>query len=142
MALLDSIIGKVVRPKSVTNPAFAEYEWLLEWYSTQGTPAQYMFTDWNTSERVDTNPINLETTEIKSIISNKQILVTLVAEDVKREDLPAFQSLGVSKNVARVSPDGTRERVAIRDSAIEWINSKQRFQIQITVQRKQPALII
>lgn len=142
MALLDTKLIQVIIPDSAIDSTKFEYEWLLEWYNTNGTPTYYMFTDWSNADLTQATPINLATDDIRSLINSQERNVTIVAEDIQRLDLPAFQSLAVSKNVARIMNDGERERVAIKSSDITWINSKQRFRIELKIQRRQPDLVI
>lgn len=136
------MIIKVEIPDSYTDAALAEYEWLLEWYSESGTPAYYLFTDWENKDQVKTTPINTDCSDIRSLINSEDRNVLLIAEDVAKENIDGFRSLQRSKNVARLSIDGSRERVAIKDSSITYIQSKQRYVIELNVQRKQSDLII
>lgn len=142
MALVDTKIIKVVVPNSYINSIYEEYEWLLEWYNKEGTPTYYMFFDWEAEDITETTPINVASDEIQSLINAQERNITIVAEDVKREDLAAFQSLQVAKNVARIYKDGTRERVAIKSSSISYVNSKQRYRIELKIQRRQVDLIV
>lgn len=142
MALVDTKIIKVIIPNSYTNSVYEEYEWLLEWYNKEGTPTYYMFFDWEAEDITETTPINISTDDIQSLINAQERNVTIVAEDVKREDLAAFQSLQVAKNVARIYKNGSRERVAIKSSSISYVNSKQRYRIELKIQRRQVDLIV
>lgn len=142
MAQVDTRIIKVIIPNSYINPIYEEYEWLLEWYNKEGTPTYYMFFDWQAEDTVENTPINISTDDIQSLINAQERNIVLVAEDIKRTDLGAFQSLQVSKNCARIGKDGSRERVAIKSSSIRWVNSKQRYTIELQVQRRQEDLIV
>jgi len=142
MALITSKIIKVIAPPSYLDSNLEEYEWLLEWYNRYGTPTYYLFKDWNAEDIVETNPINVDTDDIKSLITSQERNVSLIAEDIKRADLIAFKHLQVAKNVSRISLDGARERIAIKSSSITYINSKQRYSIELMVQRRQEPLII
>jgi hypothetical protein len=142
MAILDTKIIKVEVPRSATNAAYAEYEYLLQWYSDQGTPVYYLFNDWTEKDSTKTAPINVKTDDIRSLIATNTIAIKLVAEDIARSDLNAFRSLKKSKNVARIMLDGTKERLAVLSGSITQRNSDQFYDIELQVQRREPDLIV
>lgn len=136
------MIVKVEIPESYTDSSLIEYEWLLEWYSGYGTPAYYLFTDWESKEKVNTTVINKTSDSIKTLINSEDRTVVLIAEDIPKENIPGFRSLQKAKNIARLNTDGTRERVAILNSTLTHVQSKQRYVFEITLQRRQSDLII
>jgi hypothetical protein len=142
MAIIATKIIKVEIPKSYADSRYEDYEWYLEWYNKFGTPCYYMFYDWTCEELVETTHINVKSDEIKTLINSQERNISVVAEDVRKCDVPAFKSLTTAKNVARLFKDGTRERLAINSSAITCVNSKQRYNIELTLQRRQEPLII
>jgi len=147
MGLISSKIVKVIYPESGDDINKEAYEWLLQWYSRTGTVCNYMFYDWTTQESVEAIPINISTDDISSIISSQERIISLVAEDVRKEDLQAFRDLLISRNCARVFradsviyEAGGHENVAILSGAITYVNSKQRYRIDIKVQQRQQEL--
>lgn len=140
--MANFVIVKVVIPDSYTDYSMREYEWLLEWFSKEGTPAYYLFTDWTNRDRTSTQPINITNDSIQTLIKNEDREVLLVAEDIPKENIEAFRSLAVAKNIARLFTDGSRERVAIKNPMLSYVQSKQRYKFEFTIQRRQSDLII
>jgi hypothetical protein len=148
MTQFSTILTEIVYPDSHTDIDLEVYEWFLVWYSREGVPAYWLFCDWEVRNEVRTNPINIKDTErITSLINSETRIITLTAEDIKRDELEAFKALQVSKNVWRAYRKdstnfeaGGQEKLAILDNPIIHKQSEQRFNVTIRVQRYEPAL--
>ena len=143
-----SQIYEVITPDSEDDITFEKYEFMLTWFSRKGTPVSWLFCDWENINKTKTNPINIDNEdEIKSLIDSESRIVTLTAEDITREQLDSFLELKVNKTVNRIyrddsvlyEPDGN-EKLAILDSSYKYIQSEQRFKIEIEVERVELAL--
>jgi hypothetical protein len=146
MAQLNSKTYAVTTPDSDTNIAFEEYEYMLCWYNRAGSPVQWLFEDWDNKQRVRTSQTNIKDADkITNIVSSEIDTVTLTAEDITRDQRQLFNSIFVAKTIYRVYridsilyEAGGFEKVAILDGGINWIQSKQRFQIDLVIRKPEP----
>lgn len=148
MTQFASIITEIVTPDSDSDINLELYEWYLVWSSREGTPCSWLFTDWEAKNAVDATPINItDSNYITSLINTEDRIITLTAEDITFDELEAFQDLQISKNVWRAyRKDSTNfeaggvEKLAIISSEIIHVQSKQRFDVTIQVQRFEKTL--
>jgi hypothetical protein len=148
MTQFSTITTEIVYPDSNDDINLEIYEWFLVWYSREGVPAYWLFCDWEVRNEVETNPINLTDEErISSLINRENRIVTLTAEDLKRDEMLAFTDAQISKNMWRAFRKdsvnfeaGGVEKIAVLSSDIVYVQSKQRFNVTLQVQRYQKAL--
>lgn len=130
----------IEEPDSYNDSAFEEYEFMLSWYNGQGSPVQWLFHDWENTSRIRTNPVNIsDQDKIQSIPESERNIITLVAEDIDRSDLQMFRSLFKAKTVYRVFTSSSGkgyDRLAMVDNSIEWVQSKQRYRIEVSLLEK------
>jgi len=146
MAELDSKIYKIETPDSETNIAFEEYEYMLGWYNREGAPGQWLFEDWENRQRIRSSVTNVEDSDkIKTMVSSESLIKTLTAEDISRDERELFESLLVSPTVYRIFRNdslmfeaGGFQKVAILSGEIRWIQSKQRFVVELKIQEAEP----
>lgn len=146
MALLDSKTYKIETPDSETSIAYEEYEFMLGWYNREGSPLQWLFLDWENRQRVRSTPINLKSVDnITTMVSSESLVRNLTAEDITRDQRGLFESLLVAKTVYRIFRTdsilyeaGSFQKIAILSGEIRFIQSKQRFIIDIQIQLPEP----
>lgn len=138
---LNSTIYNTVTARSSVSLAYEKYEFLLRWYNRYGVIEQYLFEDWGNYKSVTSEEINItKEDKFDSIITSKEEVVTLIAEDIERGMLEAFSDLLESKNIIRIfrcdseiyEADGY-ERLAVLSGSIKWQQGKQRFNVEIKV---------
>jgi hypothetical protein len=146
--LLDTKRVTVVTPQSDSNIIFEDYEFLLTWYNREGGQVQWMFNDWENAQRPSGNPVNIEDADrIRTLTEREQRSVKLIAEDITREEGILFESLLIAKTIYRVfridsqlyEPGGF-QRYAILNGRRRWIQSKQRFRVELELQEIEPTL--
>jgi hypothetical protein len=139
MAVLDEKRFEVITPDSYTDSVFEEYEFMLGWFNEFGVPSQWLFYDWENIYRVRTNPVNeTDPDKIQSLPETEDNILNLTAEDIDRSEISIFKSLLKSKIVYRIftkSSEMGYERLAMVDNSIEWLQSKQRFKIEVSLKK-------
>ncbi len=134
---------EIITPESEADINKELYEYCLCWFNRYGAPVQYMFTDWEANNRVSTTPINnTDPDKISSLIDDEVRNITLTAENIDRSMLENFKDLIKSPVIFRVYridsvnyEAGGFERLALVDNSIQFTNSKQRFNVEITLKR-------
>lgn len=148
MAEITTKIVELIRPDSDTLIDYELYEYLLMWKDKSGVFVQWLFTDWQLKKSTEREPINIsDPDKIQSLINDSTTVIQLVAEDIKRDEREMFEALFDSKKCFRLYRNdsenytaGGYERLAILSNSMEWINSKQRFVVNVTVQKVKPYL--
>jgi len=140
-------ILEIIRPQSESNIVYEEYEWLLAWFSREGSLVYWMFKDWRQSTQSDVDVQNVTDKDlISNTINSEERVVELVAEDITRDQLQAFQDLKTSKNVYRIHRDDSvlyddsYEKLALLNNAFEIRNRNQRFTVSLQIQRYELAI--
>lgn len=106
-------IFKVIRPKSLTDAAYADFEYLIRWIGRDGSDYLYMFYDAEFENRVDTEVINREDSDyIQSLINRVGRSITLTTNDLSLNDLKIIGQILENKRVTRIKKDGTYEYYA------------------------------
>jgi hypothetical protein len=104
---------KLIRPKSLIDPAYEEFEYLLRWVCRDGSECQYMFYDAEMQLKVANEVINEQDSErIESLVSKVSQDITVQADDLSRNDLTVMAQLMENKHVDRIFKNGTVERYA------------------------------
>jgi hypothetical protein len=127
-----SKIFELVRPKSLQNADYADHEYLIRWIGRDGADYQLMFYDAEFERKTSGEVVNSESsTRIESLISSETRSVTLVANDLSRNDLDVVLQLFGNKFVTRLFKDGTTERFAPDSNSAKWQLSDGRYDIEI-----------
>ena len=135
-------IVEVIRPDSESNIVYEEYEWLLAWFSRSGSLVYWLFKDWVQGTDSDVDAQNLtDKDKISNTINSEDRVVELVAEDITRDQLKAFQDLKTTKNIYRIHRDDTvlysdlYEKLAVINNGFNIRNRNQRFTVTVRIQR-------
>ncbi len=106
-------IFKIIRPKSLTNVAYAAFEYLLKWNGRDGSEYLYMFYDAELQTKITNEVINEDdSTRIAALVGKVGQDITLQADDLSQNDLIIVGHILENKFVTRVLQDGTTERYA------------------------------
>jgi len=140
-------IIEIIRPDSESNIIYEEYEWLLAWFSRSGSEVYWMFKDWvqGTDSDVDAQNVT-DKDEISNTINSEDRIVELVAEDITRDQLKAFQDLKTTKNIYRIHRDDSvlyedsYEKLAVINNGFNIRNKNQRFTVTVRIQRYELAV--
>lgn len=127
-----SKIFELIRPKSLTDPAYEEHEYLIRWIGRDGADYQLMFYDAEFEQKTKGEVINQQSsTRIETLIESESRAVTLMAADLSRTDLNVVLQLFANKFVTRLLKDGTTERYAPDQNSFKWLISDGRYEIEI-----------
>jgi hypothetical protein len=131
------ITAKIIEPKSFLDISIYEYEYCLLWYDDKGLPSVHLFEDFNINFNVDSENINLESDEnIGNLVNDEVDTITLIAHDIKRNDINVYRSLFGSKWVYRLFPISTElepAKVSIVGGRGDYKNSQQRLNFEIKI---------
>lgn len=140
---ITSYTYKYIRPKSVGDTNYEDFEYLLAWYGRNGAFHQYMFTDYKQQNNIDSQPINLDDGDkIKSLVQNEERKITLTAENLTYNDFIAMGSICVAPEIIRVYKTGgtlatatgnSFERVAIDSNSWEIRKTDLRYNLTFNI---------
>jgi hypothetical protein len=121
---------EIVTPRSASDAAYADVEYLIRWIGADGADYQYMFYDAAFSESVKSEVINQKSsTNIQALLGEENRNITLTASDLSKNDLTIFAQLLRNKFVTRLKLDGTIERYAVDGNSFKYQLSDLRYNI-------------
>ena len=130
-------MGKVfelVRPNSVTDPTYADSEYLIRWIGRNGADYVFMFYDAELAQGVKASVINeRSSTRIESLIDSENRRVTLTADDLSKNDLEIIAGMFINKYVSRIRLDGTIERYAVDSNSFKYTLSELRYSLSFDI---------
>jgi hypothetical protein len=122
---------ELIRPKSLQDSVYADYEYLLRWIGRDGSDYLYMFYDAEFSQQVNVDIINQESeTRIESLITSETRSITLKAEDLAKADLEIILELFSNKYITRLKKNGTTERYAPDRNSKTWRLMGGRYELE------------
>jgi hypothetical protein len=128
------MIFELVRPKSLTDPAYAEFEYLLRWIGRDGSDYIYMFYDAEIFNSVKNEVVNAESlTRIEALISEETRSIILKADDLSLNDLKVIGEMFANKFVTRLKLDGTIERYAPDSNSFNYELMQGRYEVEISL---------
>ena len=102
---------RLVRPRSLNDSAFEEFEYLIRWVGRDGSDYLYMFLDAEFDTKIRNNTINeIDEDRIETLVDSENRSVMLKADNLSKSDLLIIGELLASKFVTRLLTDGTTER--------------------------------
>jgi hypothetical protein len=122
---------KLIRPKSLTNPAYEAFEYLLKWQGRDSSEYIYMFYDAELQTKVANEVINeQDSARLSALVSKVSQDITLNADDVSRNDVVIIGQIFEQRFVLRVLKDGTTERYAPDAGSFKYRLSDGRYELQ------------
>lgn len=114
-------IFQLVRPKSLDDSNYAEYEFLIRWIGRDGAEYLYMFLDAEVDNKIRTDIVNREDEDrIESIVKDEEKTYTLQADDLSLSDIQIIGQMFSNKYVTRIKKDGTIERLATDSNSYKY----------------------
>ncbi len=124
-------IFKLIRPKSLNDEAYADYEHLIRWIGRDGSDYLYMFYDAEIANRVDTDIINREDSDnIQSLINRVGQSITLTASDLTKNDLTIIGQILENPRVSRIKKNGSVEYYAPDGNRFNYRLSDGRYNLE------------
>lgn len=121
---------QIIRPESLTNSDYEEFEYLIRWIGRDGADYQLMFTDVEIRQQTRGEAINTESsTNIENALTRESRAVTLFADDLSRNDLDIVLMIFANRFVTRLKTDGTIERFAPDENSFRKRLSDGRYEI-------------
>ena len=125
---------QLIRPKSLTDPLYEDYEYLIRWIGCDGSDYVYMFYDAEVETAVKSEVVNAEdSTRVESLIESEGKSVTLTADDLSLSDLQLVGQITSNKSVTRLLKDGTTERYATDQGSFKYRLRDGRYNIELTL---------
>lgn len=141
MAAIPDKIFKLETPVSESDSNYEEFEFMLAWYGRDGSFYNYLFTDWEESQDVNSAVLNIEDKDnLTNIIASETREVKVVAEDLTLNDLKILSSIFVAKNIIRVYKDGTFDKIGVRNNSNVYRQTDNRYNLVIDVLQYEKAL--
>lgn len=131
---MASKLFEIVRPKSLTDPLYEDYEYLIRWIGRNGADYQLMFYDIEVQRRTRSEIINSESSDnIEALISKEEQSITIFADDLSKNDLIVVLQMLGNKFVTRLKKDDTIERYAPDQNNYKYRLKDGRYEIEITL---------
>lgn len=130
-----SKIFELVRPKSLDDSAYEEFEYLIRWIGRDGADYLYMFYDVEINQAVKNEIINeLSATNIETLITSESKAITLTASDLSKNDLNVILELLSNKFVTRLLKSGLSERYALLPNSFKYRLSGLTYELEFDLQ--------
>ena len=125
---------KIVRPKSLINSDYEEFEYLIRWIGRDGADYQKMFYDVEIRQQTRGEVINSESSiNIENALKSEGISITLFADDLSSNDIDIILMLFANRFVTRLKKDGTIERFAPDENSFKKRLSDGRYEIEFNL---------
>jgi len=125
---------EVIRPKSLQDSNYAEYEYCIRWIGRDGSDYLYMFYDAEFETQIKNNVINQESsTRIESLIDSEQRNVTLKVDNLSKNDLTVIGQMFSNKYVTRLLKNGSTERYAPESKSYKYRLMDLRYSVEFTL---------
>lgn len=134
-------IFQLVRPKSLSDSNYGEYEFLIRWIGRDGAEYLYMFLDANVESKIRADVINREDeNRIESIVKDEEKTYTLQADDLSLSDIQVIGQMFSNKFVTRIKKDGTTERFATDSNSYQYRLREGRYVIEFDIVAVNPVV--
>jgi hypothetical protein len=122
---------EIVRPKSLTDSVYEDYEYLIRWIGRDGADYIFMFYDAEIEHKINSEIINQQDSDkIEALIENEGREITLTADDLTKNDLTVIGQIFSNKFVTRLKKDLTTERYAPDGGSYKYRLMKGRYQVE------------
>ena len=127
-------IFALIRPNSLIDENYADYEYLIRWIGRDGSDYQYMFYDAEIENKIDNDLINSNDEDrIESLIDREGRTITLKGDNFSKNDLTVIGEMLANKYVTRLKKDGTTERYAPDRNSYSYELKRGRYDIRFTL---------
>ena len=132
---------QVVRPRSLTDPNYSEYEYLIKWIGRDGSDYVYMFENAEFDIRVKNSLINeSDPARIQAVNISEERAIRLTANDLSKNDLAVIAEIFQNKFVTRIKKDGTVERYAPDANSYRWELLDGRYDVSFSLRMHEVSL--
>lgn len=123
---------KLIRPKSLNDSNYEQFEYLIRWIGRDGAEYIYMFYDAVLQNSVRNQIINSEDEDlIESLPEKEERSLTVTANDLSLNDLNVILEMFSNKFVVRLKKDGTTERLVPKSNSSNRRLRDGRYDIKI-----------
>lgn len=129
-----SKIFELVRPKSLTDAAYANFEYLIRWMGRDGSEYLWMFYDAELSTELSSEVINSEDpARLQSLVAKVGQSITLTADDLSASDLVILGQILENRYVTRLLKSGSVERYAPDASGFKYRLMDGRYVLELVL---------
>jgi ABC-type uncharacterized transport system substrate-binding protein len=108
-----SKIFELIRPKSLNDSSYEDYEYLIRWIGRDGSEYLYMFYDAELEIKISNEVVNeQDSTRLKSLITKIGQAITLQVDDLSKNDLQVIAQIFENQYVTRILKDSSEVRYA------------------------------
>lgn len=132
---------EVRRPKSLTDPNYEQYEYMLFWFGNDGGVYSWIFENKIESEKINSEIYNTKTANIQKIFEDVNKTIEITAEDLTENQFDTIATVLKSKNVFRMFKNGTFDKITIGTDQLEKRQTDGRFNLRLQIVTQQPAQI-
>lgn len=127
-------IYEIIRPKSLYNADYEEFEYLIRWIGRDGSDYLFMFFDAEIQQKVTNSVINrLQSDNIESLITQDSKNVTLTASDLTKKDVLIITEMFSNKFVTRLKKSGNDERFAVDANSFKYRLLSGTYEVSFTI---------
>lgn len=124
------MLFKLIRPRSLDNPDYEAFEYLIRWIGRDGSDYLWMFYDATIDLKVSNEVINAQdSSRIQSLVSRVGQSITLQADDLSLNDMLIIGQVMENKFVTRIFKDGTVQRYAPDANSFKYRVTQGRYDI-------------
>ena len=125
---------KIIRPKSLVNSDYEQFEYLLRWIGRDGSDHVYMFYDAEIQHKIKNDVINQEdAARIQSVSITEGRNITLQADDLSKNDLLVISELFSNTQITRLLKNGTIQKFAPDSNSFKYELRKGRYSVEFTL---------
>lgn len=126
---------ELIRPQSLTDANYAEFEYLLRWVGRDDAEYELMFLDAEIEQKISSEVINQEDPDrVESLIDREEKIITLSADDLSLNDLKIVGQMLSNEFIQRLKKDGTTEQFAPTQNSFNYRLKAGRYKITFDVQ--------
>lgn len=125
---------EIITPRSYNDSAYEAYEYLLRWIGRDGSDYELLFYDAEIDNRIDSEAINTESDDyIQALIYKVGKKITLVANDLSKNDLEIIGQIFENPIIRRIRKDDTEEKFAPERGNFKYRLLDGRYRVEFTI---------
>lgn len=134
-------VFQIVRPRSLTDENYSDFEYLIRWIGRDGSDYVYMFENAEFDIRVKNSIINeTDKARIQAVNIEEARTIKLTANDLSKNDLLVIAEIFQNKFVTRIRKDGTVERYAPDANSYRWELLDGRYEVSFSLRMHEVSL--